>query len=173
MEIKLFGSGIIIFASVLTGMILVNKNKQRESSLSMFILFIKYIKNEISYSRRTLSEITKTFAADKKSKKNKFLQQLEFNCNSQTLSPYSISAINALNNTKKSLSLSETDLALLSNFFNDVGKGDAESQLALCSHYLTLLDEALTDAKSTAVKKNKMTTQVSFLSGLFIVILLI
>lgn len=148
---KLLGSILIIFASVMSSYFYEKRLKDGIRSSEALCELIRYIKNKIEYFSISIDEILKSYPND-----NEF--------------------INCIINQRELCNicfLEENTAKDVKAFFAKLGKGYKKEQLALCEYTLKELESVKDKMKKEFSKKAKIFHSLSLFFGIGCVILLV
>jgi len=148
---KLFGSIMIILASIISSALYEKKLKQEINDIEELIRFTGYIKNQIEYFSLPVDKIFKNY------NKSQFINHLIANkqsCLSDNIPNKNIEY--------------ETKL-----FLNNLGKGFKKEQLALCNYFIQKLESAKNELQTEFSKKTKIYRSLSLFAGIACVILIV
>lgn len=148
---KLFGSLLIIFASIASSFFYEQSLKNRIKVTEELYDLISYIKTKIEYFSLPINDILKGYQSN-----SKFMHDLI--ANKEQCDLYLIE--NEITNDIKC-------------FFARIGKGFKKDQLALCEYTLKILDKSRDKMKIEFTKKAKIFRSLSLFVGFGVVILLV
>lgn len=145
---KIFGSILILFSSVLTSYYYEKSLKKKIKICEDGIDFISYVKVQIEYFSNPINVIFENY-----------------NLNTD---------IKELLENKKNHKIFGNELDKnLYDFFTSIGKGFKKEQLSLCDYTLTSLNSELLKMKSDYPSKSKVFRSLSMFFGICAIILLI
>ncbi len=148
---KLLGSILIIFASIMSSYFYEQKLKKSIKSTEELCDLINYIKNKIEYFSLAINDILEGYQTD-----SDFINDL---INSKELCDLSLLENTVANDVK--------------SFFVRLGKGFKKEQLALCDYTLKSLEASKDKIKIEFTKKAKVFRSLSLFAGIGCVILLV
>ena len=145
---KILGCVIILIASILCAFKYEKAIKEKVTNIEELINFINYIKNQIEYFSRPLTEIYLSYE-----KKSKFIEEI----------------IDGAERTDTSSPINKT----VSEFFSSIGKGYKKEEIKLCDYTIEQLYTYLTSLKLEMPNKIKVFRSISLFIGVCTIILLI
>ena len=148
---KLLGSILIIFASIISSYFYEKKLKEDIKNSEALYDLIRYIKNKIEYFSISVDDILKSYPNDDEFIRDLIYQKEQFNFN--------FLEKNIANDIKV--------------FFGKLGKGFKREQLSLCDYTLKVLEAERDKMKKEISKKAKAFHALSLFFGIGCVIFLI
>lgn len=142
----------------------------RAAELEKARVFIVYIRSQIRYSSQKLEAIISEYLKEHEGNLPSFMSQ---DILSNEHGSVQNGILKALGQAGHRQGLKGSDLACLKSFFSSLGRGDVESQTALCELYEALINERLLSARQRAEKYGGLYTSLCVMGGLAISILLI
>ncbi len=140
----------------------------RAAELEKIRLFLIYLKNRIKFAADNFSDISAHFAKEKSDTLPFFLNKKADGKDELSQSVI----ISNIENTGVFSSLKDTDLSCISAFFREIGSGDTEHSISLCSLYEAMISERLAEARDFAARYSGIYKMMGFLCGLAITIII-
>ncbi len=163
--------GIVIFSlsMLILAFTISHRFTLRIEFLKSCLNFLKYLENEISYSKDTIYDILKRYPD------NHTIQSFLGKCceNIEKGNDFNKSWILALDEVKKDFNLKKSDLNFLENLGNNLGKSDVDSQLSYCELALNACNLNLEESIEERNKKSKLYCNLCLLSGLTFILLIL
>lgn len=163
--------GIVIFSlsMLVLAFTISHRFTLRIEFLKSCLNFLKYLENEISYSKDTIYDILKRYPD------NHTIQRFLRNCceNIEKENDFNKSWTLALDEVKEDFNLKKSDLNFLENLGNNLGKSDVDSQLSYCELALNACNLNLAESIEERNKKSKLYCNLCLLSGVTFILLIL
>ena len=140
----------------------------RQQFLQDLITFCQLLKSEIGFSKNSLVEVIKTKSVNYKSSFKQVLKGYV-----KCLEEEAYIEIETLKKHVHTIYLEEDEQQQLLQFFNALGKSDLTHQIELIDQFLIFFYNFLKNAEQQKKKYAGMFSKLGFLTGIFLVILLL
>jgi len=162
--LKLIGSVLIISSAFLIGNSKSRKLYKRRDFLKSFIVFLNSLSTNIRY------EAMDIFATVAVCKRDENLSYISIKENTQPFDKQWQQQILSLPN---SLSLNKSDIELLIEFGNELGKTDIDGQLKHIELYINLFQKELMSAEEDIINKSKLYKTMGLFAGISTTLMII
>ena len=173
MYLKTIGAIIIFASSCYMGKLLANRFAKRYSQLIDFQIIVQFFETEICYTSTPVMDILNALIPNLKSPYDKILSQVLFRMTSYGYEPLSNIWQDELEKNRNYLYLEQEDVDILLYFGNILGTTDVENQ----KKYFTVIKDRLriqlNVAQENKSKYIKLYSQLGFIFGLFMIIIII
>lgn len=161
---------MLIASSTALGYATSRKLSLRVRFLQQYLQFISYIKTEIRYTQRVLSEIINSYN-DTKSEISGFLSQVQKNLKLEK--SFAKAWQEAVESSADTYGLRKSEKDLVSKFGGGLGATDVRGQISLCEMYQKLIGTAIEVAKEEKEKRSKLYLMLGVSAGISIAIILL
>ncbi len=160
---KIVGIAMIAISTIVVGFIYYDKYKRRVDSLHKFVKLLSCYKFELKWSRKDIKDVLKIFKDDKYIDE---VKTLIYECDL-------CESFIKKNQLFKYLELNKEDENIIVNFLTDTGKGNFETEYALCCKTLECLEKRQEEAAAQFKKLGPLYLKLGIVCavGLFIMLI--
>ena len=153
---------------ILIGIKSAGKLTERVNTISTIIYFLGECEAKIRYCESSVAEIIHSFSQGEKSKNIPFLRK----CDS-LLSDFDFPIAWEMALHDEKIQLSQSDLTLLEDFGNMIGRSDQTSQIKMLEYIIRGFEISLEDAKEKERKNKRLYITLGISAGLIFIVMLL
>lgn len=162
---KIIGIALIAISIICFGFIKTNASKKRPSELDLFIDILSVYKSNLVWEHKSISQVLSEFQSEKY---NQYLESVRINMQSNDFYGAFLS-----NEEFKKFHLIDSDIKVLGNFFNNLGKYGIDEEIRLCEKSLDFLLIQKNQAEQERERQGKLYFKLGLLFALWVIILLV